>query len=489
MSHKLSRYIRPLLIISITVTTMHYAYGRSSLAKNDGFPIFSSLDPHFFLYDHKRLEIKDPEFAQEKGSHFSLSISPFGQNADRGRNVCGEKFLPDTDAEGQSTEDFPIELSDLTGRINMIALLYGALPQGQTLPPSLETARTELFPGIPADTPINDTTYIDPSERYASLSFPMKYRKRGVRFDIYANIIGGFGLNLQTGVANICQTCTEHVKDLTCEARDVCPFKVPFEIQSDGTIVDDAFTTNVKKLLTGNIKNIAHELNIDINGFNETSIELVNLNLYWRHAYELNRNKKRWPHFLLMPFVELQGSISPGKKRNPCKLFSLPFGNDQHHAVGFRTGLSFDFIDTIEIAAEVGALHFFERTISCMHIPNSKFQKTLFPFTADAKVQPGYNWHFAAKIAAYHFLDNLSTFFEYVMVAHTRDTITLINCDAAFKPKVLEKVSLWKTKVANIGFNYDISPNIALGFLWQAPLSQKNSYRSTTILFSFNATF
>ena len=45
--------------------------------------------------------------------------------------------------------------------------------------------------------------------------------------------------------------------------------------------------------------------------------------------------------------------------------------------------------------------------------------------------------------------------------------------------------SRWSNHVVNVGLTYDISPNIALGFLWQAPVAQHNSYRQTTLMGSF----
>ena len=374
----------------------------------------------------------------------------------------------------------PVELGDITGRVNMIALLFGNLPQGQTLPSSLLEAQTNLFPGM--TTPINDISKIDPTERFASLTMPLKYRKRGVRFDLSANIAGGFGVNIQTGVANITQALDCQEMDLTCTAVDACPFFLPV----DGTPCSKA---QVEQFLTQKFKLIANELGVSIADFDKTSIEEVRFNAYWRHAYEMNLDKYSWPHFLLMPFFELSGSVSPGYKRDTNWLFSVPFGNDGHNAVGFRTGISFDFVETIEFACEVGATHFAGRTVPCMRIPNSLAQKTLFPFTTDAHVSPGHNWHFGAKLSAYHFLDNLSVYFEYVMVDHGHDSIRIKNCDPAFTPRGIERVTAWKTKIANIGFNYDISPNIALGFFWQAPLSQRNTYRSSTVMGSFNASF
>ncbi len=433
----------------------------SSLTKNDGYPIFTTLDPHTFLYTKEKLKYKYPEFAKQKHDFVSISISPFGQNADRGKDITGKDC---------------VELSDLTGRWNILALLFGALPAGEELPPTLQEAFDDLFPGVPVGT-LNDCTKIDPNEEFGFMCFPLKYRKRGVRFELQANLIAGLGLNFQTGLASIRQTVTGIV-DHTCKFTKECPFD-PSPLTEE----------QVKKSLTNNVKKIADEIGLDIGDFCETSVEEIRLNLFWRHAYELNRDKPEWPHVLVIPFFEIGGSLSPGRKKKPCEAFGVPFGNNDHSALGFTVGFDFDFIDTIEFGAEVGMTHFFDQDFENFFVPTSPSQSSIYPFSTSVTVSPGHSWHFAAKIAAFHFLEHLSVWFQYVIVEHKEDSIKLKKCDGAFLPEELEKISTWKLKVANIGFNYDISPNVGLGFLWQAPLSQRNTYRSTTIMGSVYFTF
>jgi hypothetical protein len=72
---------------------------------------------------------------------------------------------------------------------------------------------------------------------------------------------------------------------------------------------------------------------------------------------------------------------------------------------------------------------------------------------------------------------------------HQKDEICVKNGDPAFVPEVLECISTFKTKLGNAGFNYDLSPNIGIGFLWQIPFSQRNSYRSSTLMAGLNVTF
>lgn len=583
----LLKCIHFLIITALLITDQRQLHALSSLAKNDPYPIFSSRDPHSFLYTHIYPSDEDPYSEKEQERTFNIAISPFGQSAYRGANFHGERFLPtqqcplstfanrtniktgtntiaatsnnpadslsvgplsnlqlnqnsldnfssnsslfnnsqnllNNNGQSPATANLQtnvgtlqdttytltppgcgssiigpvsgdrIELGDLTGRINMLALLYGNVPDNQTLPPALQNAQKELFPVANFPIPIHALQYIDPTERYASLTFPLKYDKRGVRFDMSVDLGRGFGVNVNTGIAHITQTVTKIrllrrddtklsniENDLTCESESLCNFEKP----------DDAFTGKMQKLLTGNFQEIAQELNVDIHDFNETSIEEIRVNAFWRHLFAINEDKEAGPYVQCMPFILVSGSISPGNEKCANKLFSVPFGNDGHSAIGFSTGLNFDFVDTIEIAAEAGLTHFFSKDVYSLRIPTSQYQKTFFPFTTSAQISPGNNWHFAAKIGAHHFLDRLSTYFQYVMINHSQDSICLKRGDPAFVPEALERTTAWKSKVANIGFTYDISPAIALGFLWQAPLAQKNTYRSSTIMLSFNATF
>ena len=83
--------------------------------------------------------------------------------------------------------------------------------------------------------------------------------------------------------------------------------------------------------------------------------------------------------------------------------------------------MDLDFINSVTFGGEVGATYFFKRTISDFRVPNSKYQTGIFPFSTDVTVSPGFNWHFAAKMSAYHFLDRLSFYFQYLYVHHESD--------------------------------------------------------------------
>jgi len=447
--------------------------------------MFTAMDPHEFLYTQDTLKLKglidEKDYFKE---HASFTISPFGQNADRGRDFCGDKYV------GGKI----VELGDIMGRWGMIALLFGELPEGKILPPTLQEARDELFPGVVG--PIDDVRAIDPEQLFGYFSIPLKYRKRGVRFDMNASIANDFGINIQLGVSDIsqCLVLTDsggNVKGF--EDLSECSNNLSGDSSTDPSDrlfnCTDISLKQVQQFLMHEVKNITEELGINKCDFDEISIEEIRFQLYWRHAYKVNYGVAGWPELLAIPYFIVGGSVSPGKEQDSSVAFALPFGNNEHNAVGFTSGINFDFTETIEFGGEIGFTHFFKRNVKNLRMPNHECQSGIFPFTTNAEVSPGYNWHFAAKLAAYHIIDKLSFWFQYIMVDHQADKICIKSPDSAFKPETLAKKTKFSAKLANCAFTYDFSPHIAVGFLWQAPLSQRGTYRSTTLLFSVNGVF
>jgi hypothetical protein len=466
------------IILSISHVTTQ-AMWLSVNARNDPLPPYTTLDPQEYLYTRTKNRMKNLPIWVDHDERFSFSISPFGQNANKGRNI----------------DNVTVPLGDLNGRWGMIALLYGQLPQGKVLPPTLAAARAAIFPAIPPGTPLTDGNFIDRHQRFGYFSIPLSYRKRGLRFQVATQLLCDVGLILEGGASDICQTCTGF-RNLTCTpcippsggSVDCCTAVTDNDIDEDGA--GPFSEANVNDFLMNQLEVIAKQIGLKIGNFHRFSAEDFRMRLYWRHAYELNvglvGKNYCWSKVLMVPFLMAGGSIAASKQRDPSKAFGLTFGNDGHHSVGVTGGLNFDFAETIEIGGEAGITHFFPRDFCNYRVPNSKFQTGIFPFSTDVRISPGFNWHFALKMSAYHFLDCLSFYFQYVLVHHERDKICLKQHDDAFKPWVLEKVTDWKVQVANMSFNYDISPNVSLGFLWQAPLARRRAYRSTTVMFSFN---
>lgn len=482
----------------------------SSLARNDAYPVFSAQDPQTYLLTCEKLELKNTESACDRGCHVFFSVSPFAQNANNGKTLDGAPFIdPNTATD---TTIFYAELGDLAGKTNMLALLFGTVPNGLELAPALQDAKrcifnnvdiinfeqcgaldlTEFLDSPTCAVPDSNNEFIDRNQEFGFFSFPLKYHKRGVRFDFQARF-QDCGVHFQTGACSIRQLLVKAVNETPANSK--FPTTVPDCGESGSSpLLTQIDSNNVDAFLMEKLNIIAEEIGINIGDFVQTSMEEFRASFFWRHLYELNRCRDRneWAYAFVIPFFQITGSFSPGKGKNPRKLFAAPFGNDKYTAVGISAGVDIDFIETIEIGGEFGYTHFFQRTFFDHPMPTSLYQTNIFPFATDVKIQPGANWHFTGKISAYHFIDMLSFYFQYVVVEHKKDQISLLNPErdyGVFLPEVLEEVTSFKMKAANIGFEYDISPNLAIGFFWQAPLSQRNSYRSTTILFSFEGTF
>jgi len=497
-----------LLSLFVVLTAMHMPMHAdlTTLAKNDPIPMFTTLNiddallltREQLLYKFDALSGWDYEWADKKRDHVNISISPFAQNADRGKTIKGQK-VNDIIVSADCPTDCNLQildtpLGDLTGRTNMIALLYGQPSPVLVTMPVLAAASNGLFPGRVG---LNDEANIDPDQRLGFFSFPIKYRKRGLRMEGTGLISCGVGLRIQTGFSTIRQ-----VRQATINLTDTATFEGKNIAGSDLEEVKN----NVNEFLMDQLFAIANEIDIDLcDDFVETSMEDVRFNLFWRDFFPVNEDaESSWARFLAIPYLQVSGSFSPVKIDDGRRFFAAPFGNNGHASAGLTAGVNLDFIETIEIGGEVGFTHFFKRDFCNMPVPTSEFQNNLYPFSTNVSIQPGENWHFCARLAAYHFLDRLSMHFEWYVLDHQSDHIDVRGPlelfpaqpsatppvpAVVFMPEVLECQSSFKVKLGNIALNYDFSPNFNVGLLWQIPFSQRNAYRSSTIMAGLNVTF
>lgn len=235
---------------------------------------------------------------------------------------------------------------------------------------------------------------------------------------------------------------------------------------------------------------IFKQMNINGDDWNEAGPEDVTFGLAWRHNFRVNQysDPKEWSPFIFTPHLRVAGTFAVGKAKDPDVLLSLPFGNNGHHAIHASGGFGVDFYDTVEFSIEGGATHYFDRTYT-ERVPTHKLQSLLFPYKTEVKVEPGKTWHMAMCLNAHNFIDHLSVYAQYSYLNHGVNSIALTTPDAAFIPSRLEEQTNYKAQMLDVGFNYDLSPNMTFGFLWQAPLSQRGTYKAHSILLSGILTF
>ncbi|GAG96175.1 unnamed protein product, partial [marine sediment metagenome] len=279
------------------------------------------------------------------------------------------------------------------------------------LPEALVEARNCLFPDVAEGCPIDDPLGIDKNEQFGFFSIPLNYRKRGMRFDLSTKISDDFGIRFRFGIADICQTTTcVGFENLTEKATPNYGDSDPKSYNPN----NPNFTKdNINSKLMCNREQIAPQICLNIDNFNQTSVEDLRVGLYWRHAYPINHNRNGWPRFLVIPYLTLDGSLAVGKNRNWNQPFALSFGSNDHHGVGITGGINIDFTESVEFGMESGFTHFFAKDFCHYPVPTSSYQSGIYPFTTDVNIKPGYNVHFGAKMQAYHFLERLSVYFQY----------------------------------------------------------------------------
>ena len=547
--------VRIIIALSALILWDQKSAAHSSLARNDPYPVYTTAYPYAqpMLAKNIRYFLKgwSCDATQER---FYFSASPFFQRGCIGRDVHHHRA----------------ELGDLQGRWNLIGLTYGDIPDCQCRGPILDTAFQEAkFCECPHQCPaitdiafsststcfMHDPHFADPEQLFGFISAPLDYHKGGIRFCGSIRFSCDFGVTIETGVADISQVLIGTECSPTSTDRCIDPIP-PQGIHTTPVIVpgfldltpSSTFAQVNKEVVdlyfTSRAKEIFNEIGLNVDDYHRTSIEDIRLSLFWRHAFEVNKYhtpRGEYPQFLFIPFAIFEATIATGDpiQFDDCgrtRAFSLPFGNNGHHAVGFTGGLAIDFYETIEIASTIGFTHFFDKDFHNMPIPTHELQSGIYPFRTDVNLQPGHNWVFTIGMNAEHFLDKLSFYAQFVLVSHSRDKICLLktntgvhvsadvparaDCpltitpeeficadpdipccndreccfnqtcvDCVFKPQVLEALTPFMYEVFNFGFNYDISPNVALGFLFQAPVGRRNAYRTTTLMGSIQFTF
>ncbi len=494
-----------LLQILIIFTHLPLPAPITNLTNNDPFPVYSPVFPNDYLTRNIRYFYIDglDSFCQEK---FQFSISPFLQAADSGNNLEKRKT----------------GLGNLTGRWNIPALFYpekfGTMDERFLIQNELFAALDALSPASPVSTDLTTTcsaiinpVYSDIRHDFGFFDVGIKYKKYGLRFQFDFLLYDPVGLRIQTGFANIKQI--PYFLDLTCSATGLaCPAGcVSPDISCCSTTVQtpgapnpcitntaciDVFGCYCKQIMIDKVmkqrETIANTLNLNIDKMESQGFEDTRLTLFFRRAYAINADRDDWHFFLCTPYVTLDASLPSGKNTNPRNIFAVPLGNKGHYGLGGTAGVTFDFVKTVEIGFEFNVTKFFKKTHTCVPAPTDFTQAGLFPQTMRVSVDPGLNWNAVFSLNAYHFLSRISAFVQFAFTGHDEDCFKILSATtdvANISLRRLVENSKWESNMVNVGLTYDISPNLALGFFWQAPATRRNAYRSTTLMLSIIGTF
>jgi hypothetical protein len=540
-----------LILLFLGISFNGSLFAISSLANNDPYPVYSAIyDPYLTRWQREWL-IGCNEICCANES-WSFAASVFEQKASKGRDFAHHKrLLGDLTGPwnmvGMLYGERPTSLANTQlGRAETYIFgdLFKSLEPGELSPPGPVVTAPNQNLIIPSEVLnqtgtalINTGAYIltDSGHNIGYFSVPIKYRKIGVRFEFNAQPFCDFGFTLQGGVSEIRQT-VERLIDRSPNAGpepnpalDSMPCPVAL---CGGQPFENNFYRNIPVLLPSPVNNsyytdcntcapsecdmteptgiqctnpyqeienqlmvstkaslIFNQIGLNDCNFEATSFEDVRVIFWWRHIFEINKDRCSWAYFLLTPSVEFNFIVPSAAKKKRKQLYSVPFGNDGHWSVGFDAGISLDFVETVEIAFYGGLNYFLPRDHHNYRMPTSVFQQSIFPFAASVKVKPGFNFDWKIVFNAYHFVDRLSAYADYVLVKHEADRISLLTPNSAFLISKAECTTKFTSQFVNAALYYDISPNIQLGALAQFPVAQRNAYRSTTYLGTFHIVF
>ena len=459
------------LFACLLATTMHSSvHGLPTLNYNEGYQLYTTFYPTSILNQQAKEFLKTYEEPLIK-ERVQFSASFYAEKATTARDLNKQSVF----------------LGDVHGRLNMIGLTYGAIPIGATEPALLQTAGAQTFKNAPLlGVPYSNPTYSDPTQQFGFFSAPLKYNKEGLRFQGAVRFLNDFVFTIQGGVADLKQTTTGLI--------DQTPNSVYSNVYpSNATLTPTQFALDqaaIEQYFMEPSEQIFQQLNVFVGDIQRTGPEDVSLLLEWRHNFDINEDAdpRKWAHFIFTPFIQLGSTLGVAQAKDPNKLFDLPLGNNKHTAIQLSGGVGLDFAESIEVTGEIGCAYFLSRTYTT-RVPTHQLQSMLFPYATAIKENPGNTWYFALGMNAYHFLDNLTIYAQFMYVNHQQDSITLLKPDPAFIPTRLAQDTPFKTQLGNFGANYDISPNFSLGLAWQWPLARRGAYKTNVLLVNVSLTY
>lgn len=469
-----------------------------TITQNDFYPLHTTQYPFGFLNTNRK-EFEKGNARQSIFERMQLTTSVYGQKATRGHNQ-DKVHDENTDSNASDYKD-GVPIGDIYGRWNMLGLLYGSAPTGQTRAALLTTAAAQTYHDGQR---LDHTNYSDSQDWLGHFTIPLEYRKMGARFQCATRVFNDVVLQLEGGITDIKQSYSKFT-DLGRNKQETLEGAPQSVYGSSTTAIQAADVKTTINTIETNLMDIHDQvfsqMGLNIKDFHETAAEDVFVSLIWRHNHHVNvtdddvvhdyeyENDEEWGKFVLTPFFKLTGIIGIGKERDNTKAFSIATGNNGHHGVNLTFGFGMDFYKSIEVTWEAGVTNCFKRRIAGLYVPTDERQTGVFPFKTDVDYEPGKTWHFSFAMNAHHFTDKLSCFAQYTFVNHARDSISLVTADSAFKPAVLEDVTKWSVQAANIGFNYDLSPHMAIGLTWQAPITRRGAYKTNAVMLSLIGTF
>jgi hypothetical protein len=391
---------------------------------------------------------------------FDINLSPFYQHATGARDKTGKK----------------VPLGDRLGRWDMLAILFGDMDAAPTSKPFNATNYSTLFTtSYKAHAAgITESSFNGIKQADGAYSVEIDYEKVGFRFELDAALTAGFGLTIKSGVVDYKQTPTFTDKSVAAAGTAL------------GDFLNDTLMTQTTR------EAIASDLGLNLDRYQTTAFEDTFAQLYWSNRFKL-KNEEREHIVTVVPYIGVGVWIPTGKKKNQDRAFSLPTGHDGFWGLMLEGAINFNFPGTVLVNFGAGITFFETKTLCGQRVPNHKDQFGIIPWKAKIKRQFGPAWNFTASVIGEKIIDELSVYFDYLYCKHERDSITIKEETTArnelFLPKKMEEESLWKSQMIQLGFNYQITPNLSFGAAGQTHISGRRVYKTHTVLGTITFTF
>jgi hypothetical protein len=390
----------------------------------------------------------------------SLNLSPFYQHASGSRNSKGRKV-----PEG-----------DMFGRWNMFGLFYGGENEGMPIGKewadytNLNNAKTEVkkIEGRTLKDFTNEAVFNPDTDTFGLYSIELDYEKVGVRGQFNFDFGFGFGLNIKGGVV---------------EYRQVPTFNLDETLTDTTSDIKDP----LKQYLMGTKprKEIAKEIDLDIDEYRSITLEDTHLQLYWNFPFDLKDEEDE--HIVTwIPYLSVGCWMPTGKTKKQDIAFSLPTGNDGFIGFTLEGALNFDFPNMLQFGVGSGIVLYASKNYTNYRVPSSEYQSGIYPWKAPIRKKPGPVWYINFSFKADDIVDNLSFFFDYIYTQHQRDSITVMTGSKErneyFEVEKLKEESRWKAGTIHAGLNYKVTPGLEFGASFQAPISGVRVYRDVTVM-------
>ena len=399
---------------------------------------------------------------KQKDWTFDLHLSPFFQHATGARDRDGKKV-----PEG-----------DRLGRWEMLALFWEGDNEKATTEASPKTFNSTNYSTLYtlsqdlAAIGVTDVSYGGRVDKDGDFSVAIDYEKLGLRGELNVAMASGFGLAIKGGIVDFKQT-PSFTDVSTSTDEEVVAF-----------LADLMFTTTRQKVF--------NEIGLNVDRYETMVFEDTFVKLCWSNAFKFDDEEGN--HVVsVIPYLGAGVWIPTGKKKDQDKAFSLPSGHDGFWGITLDGALNFQFPGTVLINIGAGAAFYETKTLHNYRAPSHKYQYGIYPWKTSIRKTLGPAWNFNVSLYAKDIVDKISVYFDYLYSEHERDTITIVDSDstrkALFIPSKLEEESAWKSQTIQLGFNYQLSPNLAFGFTGQAHLSGVRVYKTHTIMGTVTFTF